>query len=128
MWGHVHARYEDSRQHGVQCANEAEFQGYYVITAADPEVLSGRLAQLPRAVVNAPRMQRALRILASIQSGDFVGFFRELKQAREREGPHPDPAPNLYLTSQPHPICPDLLHFPRPRLLPSSRRTTSPPA
>ena len=73
--------YEDMRDHGVACENEPEFQGYFVISAADPEVLSGRLAQLPSAVVSAPRMQRALKVLGAIGSDDFVGFFRELKQA-----------------------------------------------
>ena len=50
---------------GVCCANEAEFQGYYVISAADPEVLSGRLCQLPPEVLNDRRMQRALRVLGA---------------------------------------------------------------
>ena len=33
--------YEDLRAIGVSCPNEPEFQAYYVLSAADPEVLSG---------------------------------------------------------------------------------------
>eukprot|EP00965_Chrysotila_dentata_P149935 4951712-Pleurochrysis_carterae.AAC.3 len=57
-------------------------QAYYLVSSADPDVLFGRLVKLPAHVLAAPRMQRALRVVAAIQSNDFASFFRELKQAR----------------------------------------------
>ena len=71
--------YEDMRQCGLECQNEAEFNSYYVLSAADPEVLSGALSKLPAYVMQAPPMQRALRVLAALKNSDFVGFFRELR-------------------------------------------------
>jgi len=47
--------------------NEAEFQAYYIVSSADPDVLFGRLANLPSAVLAAPQMQIALRVVAAIQ-------------------------------------------------------------
>ncbi|EOD28081.1 hypothetical protein EMIHUDRAFT_457041 [Emiliania huxleyi CCMP1516] len=73
--------YENLRHHGVPCPNEVEFQAYYVVSAADPDVLFGRLAELPPEVLCAPLMQRALRVHAAVHGGDFGGFFRELKRA-----------------------------------------------
>lgn len=73
--------YDDLRHLGFDCQNEPEFQSYYVLSAADPEVLSGALSRLPTRVLAAPPMQRALRILASLKNADFVGFFRELRAA-----------------------------------------------
>lgn len=73
--------YEELRHHGVQCANEAEFQAYYLVSSADPDVLFGRLASLPAEVLSDPCMQIALRVVAAIQGGDFGAFFRELKRA-----------------------------------------------
>ncbi|KAL1500288.1 hypothetical protein AB1Y20_012955 [Prymnesium parvum] len=73
--------YEDMRHHGISCQNEPEFQSYYVLSAADPDVLSGALSKLPEGVLAAVPMQRALRVLAAVKNADFVGFFRELRAA-----------------------------------------------
>ena len=72
----VHWPAQDMRAIGVSCANEAEFQGYYVVSAADPEVLSGRLCQLPPSVLCNRRIQRALRVVfASTRSNSRTPRF-----------------------------------------------------
>ena len=73
--------YDELRADGISCANEAEFRAYYIMSSADPEAVSGKLRGLPTAIVNAPQMQRALRVLASVQNNDPVAFFRELRSA-----------------------------------------------
>ena len=97
-------------------------------------MVSGKLRQLPAHVRNAPPMQTALRILASVQNNDPTSFFRELRKAdyltaclmhkhidqvRERglQARERHPRARLSLPSLPHP--PDFLSSPvfRPALL-----------
>ena len=77
----VMSLYDDLRGHGIACDNEAEFRAYFIVSSADPEMVSGKLRQLPAHVRNAPPMQTALRILASVQNNDPTSFFRELRKA-----------------------------------------------
>eukprot|EP00964_Phaeocystis_antarctica_P145772 scaffold111890_cov51-Phaeocystis_antarctica.AAC.1 len=73
--------YDDLRDHGITCDNEAEMRAYFIVSSADPEVVSGKLRQLPAAVRTAPQIQAALRVLASVQNNDPTSFFRELRRA-----------------------------------------------
>ena len=77
----VRSLYDDLREHGVVCDNEAEMRAYFVVSSADPEVVSGKLRQLPAVVRTAPQIQAALRVLASVQNNDPTSFFRELRRA-----------------------------------------------
>ena len=77
----VMSLYDDLREHGITCDNEAEFRAYFIVSSADPEVVSGKLRQLPAAVRTAPQIQAALRVLASVQNNDPTSFFRELRRA-----------------------------------------------
>ncbi|KOO30803.1 80 kda mcm3-associated protein [Chrysochromulina tobinii] len=77
--GNLIGLYQDLlKDFGVVCENEDEFQSYLIISAADG---FERLSFLPARMLAAPRMKRVARILGTIKSGDFNGFFRELKQA-----------------------------------------------
>ena len=77
----VMSLYDDLRDHGITCDNEAEMRAYFIVSSADPEVVSGKLRQLPAAVRTAPQIQAALRVLASVQNNDPTSFFRELRRA-----------------------------------------------
>ena len=48
---------DDLREHGITCDNEAELRAYFIVSSADPEVVSGKLRQLPAAVRTAPQIQ-----------------------------------------------------------------------
>lgn len=77
----LQAHYDSFRDLGIPCPNEAECQAYFVLSAGETEVLTGKLAQMPTRILAAPAMQRALRVIGAIGCSDFVSFFRELKAA-----------------------------------------------
>ena len=72
-------------QHGLHCPNEAELLAYFLLSSGDPEVSFGKLQAAAQrgdvAIFKAPILQRALRVVAAIESSDVASFFRELRAA-----------------------------------------------